>query len=36
MIETCDMHIHTNYSDGNLSGVELLQYASKKGLNGAE
>ena len=32
MKETCDMHIHTSYSDGNLSGVELLQYASKKGL----
>lgn len=32
MKETCDMHIHTSYSDGNLSGVELLEYARKKGL----
>lgn len=32
MKDTCDMHIHTNYSDGNLSSVELLQYAAKKGL----
>lgn len=32
MKETCDMHIHTNYSDGNLSGTQLLQYALKKGL----
>ena len=27
-----DMHIHTNYSDGNLSASELLQYAAKRGL----
>jgi len=32
MKETCDMHIHTNYSDGNLSGSELLQYAKSRGL----
>ena len=32
MKETCDMHIHTFYSDGDLSGVELLKYASKMGL----
>lgn len=32
MKETCDMHIHSFYSDGDLSGVELLKYASKMGL----
>ena len=32
MIETCDMHIHTNNSDGNLSGAELLKYAKECGL----
>lgn len=32
MKKNCDMHIHTNYSDGNLSGTELLQYAKKKNL----
>lgn len=29
MSNTCDMHIHTNNSDGNLSGDELLDYAKK-------
>ena len=33
MKETCDMHIHTNNSDGNLSGVELLQYAKARDLH---
>ncbi|MBE7075939.1 MAG: hypothetical protein E7375_02570 [Clostridiales bacterium] len=32
MKESCDMHIHTNHSDGNLSGSEILQYAAKCGL----
>ena len=32
MKDTCDMHIHTYYSDGELSGVELLEYACKLGL----
>ena len=32
MQDTCDMHIHTNYSDGNLSGEELLLYAKECGL----
>ena len=32
MAKTCDMHIHTNYSDGNMSGVELLEHAKKCGL----
>lgn len=32
MKDTCDMHIHTHYSDGNLSGSELLEYAAKRGL----
>lgn len=33
MKETCNMHIHTDCSDGVLSGVELLEYARKCGLN---
>lgn len=33
MKNTCDMHIHTNLSDGVLSGVELLEYAKECGLN---
>lgn len=33
MKETCDMHIHTTSSDGNLTGSELLQYATSRGLN---
>lgn len=33
MKETCDMHIHTSNSDGNLSSEELLQYAKTRGLN---
>jgi len=32
MKDTCDMHIHTNYSDGNLSGSRILEYATQKGL----
>ncbi|MBP3619858.1 MAG: hypothetical protein J6J24_04280 [Clostridia bacterium] len=32
MEEFCDMHIHTNHSDGNLSGSELLQYAARREL----
>ena len=28
MKETCDMHIHTNCSDGNLSGVQLLEHTN--------
>lgn len=32
MKETCDMHIHTNHSDGNLSSSEILQYATMRGL----
>ena len=32
MKETCDMHIHTDNSDGDLSGSELLEYALEKGL----
>ena len=32
MKETCDMHIHTNYSDGNLSSSKILEYAAQKGL----
>ena len=32
MRETCDMHIHTNNSDGILSGAEVLQLAKSRGL----
>lgn len=32
MQETCDMHLHTNNSDGVLSGVELLELAKKRKL----
>lgn len=32
MKKTCDMHIHTEHSDGNLSSSEILQYATKRGL----
>lgn len=32
MGKTCDMHIHTNNSDGNLGGVELLDYAKERDL----
>ena len=32
MKENCNMHIHTYYSDGTLSGTELLEYAAKCGL----
>ena len=32
MKETCDMHIHTNCSDGNLSPSQLLEYAREKNL----
>ena len=30
MQETCDMHLHTNNSDGVLSGTELLELAKQK------
>ena len=33
MRNTCDMHIHTDSSDGNLSGVDLLEYAKTKSLH---
>ena len=32
MQETCDMHMHTNNSDGVLSGIELLKLAKKRRL----
>ena len=32
MQETCDMHIHTDNSDGILSGIELLKLAKKRRL----
>lgn len=32
MTNTCDMHIHTHYSDGDLSGVELLKFAKERKL----
>ena len=32
MQETCDMHLHTNNSDGVLSGTELLKLAKKQKL----
>ena len=32
MQETCDMHLHTNNSDGVLSGIELLELAKKRKL----
>ena len=33
MKNTCDMHIHSNHSDGNLPGEDLLEYAKKRGLH---
>lgn len=32
MANTCDMHIHTTYSDGHLNGVELLKLAKERNL----
>ena len=32
MKNTCDLHIHTTYSDGTMSPIELLQLAEKRNL----
>ena len=32
MANTCDMHIHTNYSDGHLDGQALLELAKQRNL----